>query len=192
MRVAAVSGFATVASATTYFVAMFAPGTEIHGAHLQAAGSAFYTGLSRPSTFCPPSVKSCPEVHGTLVYDGMAGMAVAVPGGQKIYVRPDGKVEFAQAQKELIPAGSFIGGWYNKTVVQGCGQATEVVDFRSTDGSNISGVALCPNPPSSLARTGASYTLYAHTADSSLDFCTEAIGLTLIGIDEKFGAYQYI
>lgn len=71
------TSYSTAVSATAYFITVFAPGTEVDGTLLNAAGQGFYAGTSGPATYCPPSVKSCPQVQGTLVYAGLTGMAVS-------------------------------------------------------------------------------------------------------------------
>ncbi|KAI2629927.1 hypothetical protein GGR54DRAFT_285227 [Hypoxylon sp. NC1633] len=181
-----------VASATTYFISVFAPDTEVDGVLLNAAAQGFYAGTSGPVTYCPPSIKNCPEVKGTLVYERMTGMAVNVPGGQRIYVEPSGKVKYTQAHSNYIPQGSFVGGWFNKTVLSDCDPAHDVVDFLSTDGSNVGGVKLCPDVESYMANTGASYRLYATTPGFNLTDCVDTVGLTLHGTTNEVGCWQYI
>ncbi|CAJ2505690.1 Uu.00g130840.m01.CDS01 [Anthostomella pinea] len=182
-----------LASATAYSIATFAPGTVIDGANLQAAGSGFYTGISGPATYCPENIGKCPEVHGTLVYDGMTGMAVEVPGGQEIYVDSTGLVKYTVAHSAYIPNGAFIGGWFNQTIVNDCGPETQVdvLNFLANDGSNFGGLSLCPDIPDYLNDTGASYALYAKTERFNLTDCIDAIGLSLIGSDSDYGCWQY-
>ncbi|KAI1380091.1 hypothetical protein F4677DRAFT_441416 [Hypoxylon crocopeplum] len=187
-----VLAYSALASATTYFLTVFAPDTNIDGALLNAAGQGFYSGTSGPATYCPENVKPCPEVQGTLVYEGLAGMAVVVPGGQSIYVDPSGKVQYTLAHSAYIPAGSIVGGWFNKTVLSDCDPTRTVLDFLSTDGSNKGGVRLCPDVESFMAGTGASYQLYAGTAGFNLDNCIDAVGLNLQQSTADYGCWQYI
>ncbi|XDG05956.1 hypothetical protein ABKA04_005571 [Annulohypoxylon sp. FPYF3050] len=185
--------YSALASATAYFLTVFAPDTNIDGAALNAAGQGFYSGTSGPATYCPEDVgKRCPEVQGTLVYSGMTGMAVAVPGGQSIYVSPSGTVEYTRAHSTAIPPGSFIGGWFNKTILSDCEPTRYVMDFVSTDGTNIGGVKLCPNIESWMSGTGASYRLYVGTKNFNQTNCHDAVGLNLNPVEADVGCWQYI
>ncbi|KAH9907219.1 hypothetical protein F4778DRAFT_799557 [Xylariomycetidae sp. FL2044] len=216
------TAFTPRVSATTYTISIFAPGTEVDGAQLSAAGQAFYSGLADPSTYCPTiEGLKCPEVRGTLVHSGMSGMAVEVPGGQPIYVAPDGQVRFDRAHSVSSPSGSAYDGWYNKTVVQECGPTLEVLDFYPpypmpipvggggggeggegegeggggrpppTPVVTVGGVVMCPDIPDYLDHTGASYSLYAVTPAFNLTGCVAAIGLLLKGHDIDYGCWQY-
>ncbi|KAI0133823.1 hypothetical protein BJ170DRAFT_690178 [Xylariales sp. AK1849] len=183
----------TLASATSYSLTVFAPDTVIDGAQLQAAGNAFYTGMSNPATYCPTQVVvNCPPIEGTLVYAGLSAMAVEVPGGQQVYVNPSGAVMYTQAHSAYMPQGSFVGGWFNKTVVSACAPILEVLDFLATDGSNAAGVMLCPGTQDFLEGTGASYQLYAMTPSFNATNCVQAIGLIQHGNAADFGCWQYI
>ena len=68
--------YSTLASATTYFLTVFAPNTEIDGALLNAAAQGFYAGLSGPATYCPQGF-TCPDTQSSLVYAGLTAMAVS-------------------------------------------------------------------------------------------------------------------
>ncbi|OTB09332.1 hypothetical protein M426DRAFT_6609 [Hypoxylon sp. CI-4A] len=184
--------YSTLASATTYFLTAFSPGTGVHGALINAVNQGFYTGTSGPATYCPSDVKSCPQVQGSLVYDGLTGLAVAVPGGQKIYVTPTGQVAFTHAHSNYIPPGSFTSGWFNKTVLSACDPPQDVLDFLSTDGSNIGGVKLCEDNEDDTISIGASYRLYATTKGFNVSDCVDVVGLTLHGVAFDVGAWQYV
>ncbi|KAH6647904.1 hypothetical protein BKA67DRAFT_662649 [Truncatella angustata] len=181
---------APLASATTYRLTVFAPSTTIDGADLDASANGFYLGLSEPSTYCPIGA-ACPAVRGTLVYEGMTAMAVEVPGGQAIYVAPNGQVKYTQAHSAYMPQGSLLGGWFNKTVVSDCAPDTEVLDFLATDGSNRGGLMLCPGTQGFMEGTGASYQLYANTPRFNATNCLQTVGLIQHGSAVTFGAWQY-
>ncbi|KAI1452091.1 hypothetical protein F4805DRAFT_55737 [Annulohypoxylon moriforme] len=188
-----VLAYSALASATTYFLTVYSPDTNVDGALLNAAGQGFYTGTSGPATYCPSEIgNKCPEVQGTLVYGGLTGMAVEVPGGQQIYVGPSGSVEYSRAHSTYIPPGSFTGGWYNKTVLSDCEPTRYIFDFVSPDGTNFGGVKLCPNIESWMSGTGASYRLYVGTPSFNLTNCIDVMGLNLNARDVDFGCWQYI
>ncbi|KAK9781466.1 hypothetical protein AB5N19_05893 [Seiridium cardinale] len=188
-----VLALATLTSATTYRLTVYAPGTEVDGVDIDASANGFYLGLSEPSTYCPvvPVGGTCPAVQGTLVYDGMSAMAVEVPGGQAIYVAPNGQIKYTQAHSAYMPTGSLVGGWFNKTVVSHCVPDTNVLDFLATDGSNRGGVMLCPDAQSFMEGTGASYQLYAMTTHFNASNCLEAIGIVQHKSGANYGAWQY-
>ncbi|OTB10415.1 hypothetical protein K445DRAFT_27663 [Daldinia sp. EC12] len=182
--------YSTLASATTYFLTVFAPNTEIDGALLNAAAQGFYAGLSGPATYCPQGF-TCPDTQSSLVYAGLTAMAVEVPGGQAIYVAASGQIAYTPAHSSYEPAGSLTGGWFNKTIVSDCDPAHEVLDFLPVDGSSSGGIKLCPQVEEYMAGTGASFRLYAGTAAFNLTGCIDAVGLTLHGVAEDFGCWQY-
>ncbi|KAI1503471.1 hypothetical protein F5X99DRAFT_407053 [Biscogniauxia marginata] len=185
--------FSALASATTYSISIFAPDTVVDGAHLNAADQTFYTGISGPATYCPTNQESCPNTHETLVYAGLTGMAVQVPGGQAIYVHPSGLVQYTRAHSASIPPGSFVGGWYNVTIVSNCMLSVQVLNFLPPDGLvTPGGVTLCPGVPESMAGMGASYALYAKTRGFNRTNCVDAIGLLLVGSIEEVGSWQYL
>jgi hypothetical protein len=54
-------------------------GSTLDGQVINAAGEAFYLGLSAPATYCPTQVEpNCPNVTGTVI-DGMTAMWVCIP-----------------------------------------------------------------------------------------------------------------
>ncbi|KAH9998183.1 hypothetical protein F4779DRAFT_165828 [Xylariaceae sp. FL0662B] len=192
MRALLLLACSAFASATTYTLTVFAPGTTIDGAELNAAGQAFYTGTSGPATYCPNDASACPQVQGTLVYADLSGMAVQVPGGQTIFVAPHGHVQYTQPYSSIMPGGAFVGGWFNKTVISECAPQRVVLDFLSTDGSNAGGIKLCPDVADFMEGTGASYTLYAGTASFNASNCIDAVGLALKGSAADMGCWQYL
>jgi hypothetical protein len=91
-----------------------------------------------------------------------------------------------------MPVGSFVGGWYNQTVVSDCAPDVDVLNFLATDGSDVGGVLLCPDVPTYMDGTGASYQLYAMTPGFNATNCVEAIGLLQHGNAASVGCWQYI
>ncbi|KAI0168852.1 hypothetical protein GGR52DRAFT_493622 [Hypoxylon sp. FL1284] len=192
---------AVAASATSYFLTVFAPGTEVDGAIINAAGNGFYLSLDGPSTYCPTFVKDCPVVQGTLVKDDLTAMAVEVPGGQQIYTAADGEVRFMSAHSNQMSPGATVGGWFNETVVAApstCASGDDaaqpprfVFDFQPPDRSGAGGVKICPDVPQSARDTGAGYALYVGTRAFNQSFCVDAVGLNLVPRDVEVGAYQY-
>ncbi|KAL4884435.1 hypothetical protein BJY04DRAFT_182487 [Aspergillus karnatakaensis] len=80
--------------------------SPIHLLPLNAAGQSFYLGGSA-STYCPlPS--NCPNGTSTVFAGNGGSLSVTVPGGQQIYVSPEGALKFTQAHSANIPPGSSL------------------------------------------------------------------------------------
>lgn len=193
MRHFFILGGSAIASASICSLTVYCPFTGIDGSALNAMGNGFFTGTSGPATYCPTEVGGdCPPVQGTLVDVAMSAMSVEVPGGQNIYVAPDGEVKYTSAHSSFMPFGSYPSGWYNKTAVSDCAPTTEIIDFLTTDGSNVGGLFLCPTIPDYLSGTGASYQLYAKTPDFTLTNCEPAVGLVQHMSSATLGCWQYM
>ncbi|KAL2868756.1 putative IgE binding protein [Aspergillus lucknowensis] len=81
--------------------------SPIHFLPMNAAGQSFWLGGS-PATYCPlPS--DCPPGDKTVLAGSGAALSVVVPGGQQIYVSPEGALKFTQAHSAYIPPGSSYG-----------------------------------------------------------------------------------
>ncbi|KAG6025403.1 hypothetical protein E4U41_001529 [Claviceps citrina] len=91
------------------------PSSAIHKKPLAASGGKFWIG--RPTShYCPPQVgQSCPKGRDTsiLVSNEYAtcSMNVVVPGGQQVYVAPDGSLSFTRPHSAYIPPGSNVTGF---------------------------------------------------------------------------------
>jgi hypothetical protein len=117
-----------------------------------------------------------------------------VPGGQDVYVQVDGQVKYSIPHSQYIPPGALRGSFYKKKVRSQSSNCvapagSEVADF--SDGNGHSGVVLCPDVPDEMIGTGASFVLYAKTADFNLTDCTDLQGLTLTTSDSSIGAWEY-
>ncbi len=115
-----------------------------------------------------------------------------VPRGQQVYISPGGRIKYTMAHSDFKPKGSYVDGWFNKTVVQKCGPTIEVLDWLATDGSNSGGIALCPKVAEFLAGTGASYALYARTPQFNQPNCIDLVGLVQHISNASYGAWQYM
>jgi hypothetical protein len=54
-------------------------------------------------------VGTCPNLTTTVLYGSGTGLATLVPGGQQLYIRPDGSIGFTQAHSIFVPEGSYQG-----------------------------------------------------------------------------------
>ncbi|KAJ2986221.1 hypothetical protein NUW58_g5131 [Xylaria curta] len=72
-----------------------------------------------PNIYCPPDVSglNCDNFNGSdtklIINNSTATMSldVTVPGGQQVYVAPDGSLSFTQAHSASMPPGSIVTGF---------------------------------------------------------------------------------
>jgi hypothetical protein len=116
---------------------------------------------------------------------------VAVPGGQRIFVQPDGQVKFSIPHSAYIPDGSITDGWHHATSASNTHAPTTQDTIYFDDGKGHSGLTLCPEIPDEMKGTGASLVLYAKTVGFSLTHCTDIGGLALNKTGHNIGCWQY-
>ncbi|KAI1755747.1 hypothetical protein F4782DRAFT_366816 [Xylaria castorea] len=97
-----------------------APDTDISflGTAINASGGKFYINRNT-STYCPDGVSGldCSLYSGTgttlVIGNGTTTMSlsVSVPGGQQVYVAPDGSLSYTQAHSAAMPANSTVTGF---------------------------------------------------------------------------------
>ncbi|EXJ75526.1 uncharacterized protein A1O5_00032 [Cladophialophora psammophila CBS 110553] len=81
-------------------------GSPIHLLPMNAAGYRFYLGGDTVS-YCPTDVEEtgdCPAGNQTVL--SPCAMGALVPGGQHLYVTPNGEVGYTQAHSTFMPEGS--------------------------------------------------------------------------------------
>jgi hypothetical protein len=112
--VSAQSSSATAPAApapTGYFSVISArSASPIHLQPLTARGGKFYLGGGPPSSYCPVEQvgSACPSGNATVLAGGdkTLSMGVIVPGGQEVYIAPDGSMSYTQAHSAFVPEGS--------------------------------------------------------------------------------------
>ncbi|KAI0542733.1 hypothetical protein GGR58DRAFT_496839 [Xylaria digitata] len=97
-----------------------AQGTDLFffGNDINASGGKFYVNRNT-STYCPDGVSGldCSAYSGTgttfVIGNGTTTMSldVSVPGGQQVYVAPDGSLSYTQAHSAAMPPGSLVTGF---------------------------------------------------------------------------------
>ncbi|KAI0458416.1 hypothetical protein F5B21DRAFT_429920 [Xylaria acuta] len=97
-----------------------AQGTDIFffGTAINASGGKFYINRDT-STYCPDGVSGldCSAYSGTgttfVIGNGTTTMSldVSVPGGQQVYVGPDGSLSYTQAHSASMPQNSTVVGF---------------------------------------------------------------------------------
>ncbi|KAE8350532.1 hypothetical protein BDV28DRAFT_36939 [Aspergillus coremiiformis] len=94
--------------------------SPIHFLSLNAARSHFYLG-GKASSYCPENVQrlgACPAGKETALI-GDTYLAVAVPGGQSIYVDPKGALAFTVPHSSFTPPDSSTEGFAYKASKNG-------------------------------------------------------------------------
>ncbi|KAK0713965.1 hypothetical protein B0T26DRAFT_622668, partial [Lasiosphaeria miniovina] len=91
---------------------------------IQANGGRFWIGKP-PSAYCPPDVAGldCSVYPGaSTVFSGgndTVFLNVAVPGGQQVYIAPDGAMGYTPPHSAFMPDGSVVSGWWREISVAG-------------------------------------------------------------------------
>jgi len=181
--------FAATAAANFITIAASLPGSPLDGQVINAAGNAFYLGLSGPSTYCPTQVDTCPPVTGTVAYSDLTNLYVEVPGGQQIYIANNGALSFTVAHSANEGTGSYVGGFVQVTYTSSCSPTLTVLTWVAPDKST-EGILACPNTSAYINGT---YQIYAHTPAFNLTGCTTLTGIlpTYLPANAGYGAWQY-
>lgn len=108
------------AETSTYFTVISQrSASAIHFQNMNARGGGFFLGGKGPSSYCPGSVigeENCPAGNTTTFAGGnqTLSLGVVVPGGQQVYVAPNGALSYTTAHSAYIPEGSIVTG-FNRT-----------------------------------------------------------------------------
>ncbi|GAP87225.1 hypothetical protein SAMD00023353_2300310 [Rosellinia necatrix] len=92
--------------------------TFFFGTAINASGGKFYINRNT-STYCPGEVPGldCSAYSGSgttfVIGNGTTTMSleVTVPGGQQVYLAPDGSLSYTQAHSAAMPPGSVVTGF---------------------------------------------------------------------------------
>ncbi|KAF4831949.1 putative secreted protein [Colletotrichum tropicale] len=185
----------TLAAAESYTLTAYSPASRaIHGKPVNASGRRFIVGLDAPMSYCPDVARdSCPPGNITTVDGLLTGMMVMVPGGQNIYVDPEGFVGFTQAHSASVPANSTMMKGFHRTTAKPSSpcdaeRPTDLLDFCDPKNAASKGVYACPYPD--LEGT---WVLVAGSARARVrrGDCERLEGLELHESEIKLGAWQY-
>ncbi|KAL6863699.1 hypothetical protein J3F83DRAFT_201655 [Trichoderma novae-zelandiae] len=184
-------GLASLASANDYFtIALHAPNNALlHGKIINARDRSFIAGAPTPSTRCGLNdIAQCPAGDATLVTSDMSFLASAVPGGQFIYVAPDGSISYPYAHSTLRPPGAQVGGFYSLPASSDHSESVSVLNWRSNDGtSGLWACAVAPGAPIAYQAV-----LKASTAQFKGAGCLAVDGLLIQPAGGFFGAWEYV
>ncbi|XHF98387.1 hypothetical protein AWENTII_001940 [Aspergillus wentii] len=75
--------------------------SPIHLLPMTASAQSFWLG-GETASYCPLKT-GCPPGKETVFAPGGTGLNVEVPGGQQVYINPDGALSFTQAHSAYIP-----------------------------------------------------------------------------------------
>jgi len=154
--------------------------SPIHLQSLTARGGKFYLGGGPPSSYCPAETigaENCPPGNSTVLAGGAGtlSLGVVVPGGQQVYVAPDGALSYTVAHSAYIPEGSDIDGFSRTAPTNG--NAFGYLNFET-------GFVACP------AAEGEGYQVYGQITTGT--FGDDCLGFSALTVaTEKPGAWQY-
>jgi hypothetical protein len=129
LALAALASAVSAQAPTGYFGVISArSASPVHLLPLQARGGKFYLGGGPPSSYCPVEVvgDACPPGNTTVLVGGdkTLSLGVVVPGGQEVYIGPDGAMSYTVAHSVFVPEGSVRDQWSREapaTPTQGFG-----------------------------------------------------------------------
>ncbi|KAF3037552.1 hypothetical protein E8E11_002763 [Didymella keratinophila] len=154
--------------------------SPIHLTTLTARNGKFYLGAGAPTTYCPDNLPagSCPPGNSTVFAggEGTLSLGVVVPGGQQVYVAPDGALSYTIAHSAYIPTGSIVDE-FSKTAPSN-GNSFGYLNFET-------GFVACP-----VGAADAGYQVYGQT--DSFEASSDCLGFSALtsSVDEP-GAWQY-
>ena len=113
-----------------------------------------------------------------------------MPGGQTIFVRPDGSLGFTQAHSTRVPLGAIVGGDLTFSRAEG-----EPFGTLGTNAFGADGFMACPADEQSDNQI--TYQVFASMGNATVplgdvDACIQFAGMTYDEVDLSKGAWQYI
>lgn len=153
-----------------YFVVTAArSASPIHLLPVNARGGKFYIGAGPPSSYCPAETigaANCPPGTETVFAGGdkTLSLGVVVPGGQQVYVAPDGSLSYTTAHSAYTPAGSILDQ-FSKTAPNS-GNNLGTLSFET-------GFVACP-----VGGAGTGYQVYGQT--QNFEASSECLGFSAL------------
>ncbi|KAF5701261.1 phytanoyl hydroxylase [Fusarium globosum] len=189
MRLLPLLFLAIVAVNAYYTLSVYAPSLpQIHSRIINARNKAFIIGATKPSTFCGlDNATECPDGTSTQVDGNMTGLAAAVPGGQFIFVAPDGIISYPPAHSALRPPGSQMGGFQRAHVISECKMPITILMWSPENASP--GLWACPTARNVPVRKEA--VLKATTSTFTGSGCLTVEGIEIQTAGDKFAAWAY-
>ncbi|KAI4160747.1 MAG: hypothetical protein LQ342_005460 [Letrouitia transgressa] len=128
-------------SPATFGLIALRSASPIHFGSIDASGYAFYIGKETVS-YCPEQVgDACPPGNQTIItyFNGTASMDVLVPGGQRVFVAPNGALGYTVPHSSAIPEGALTEGFVYEPP-----QSENTVGYFSFTGCGATGFLACP------------------------------------------------
>lgn len=167
-------------SGPSYFTVISArSASPVHLQPLTARGGKFYLGGGPPSSYCPVEQvgSACPPGNTTVLAGGdkTLSLGVIVPGGQQVYVAPDGALSYTVAHSAYIPTGSVVDE-FSREAPSG-GNIFGYLNFET-------GFVACP------AGEGNGYQVFGQVDGAT--FAPECLGFNALAVaTDAPGAWQY-
>lgn len=98
----------TPRSPSYFTITVTSPGAFVDGLELTARAGRLQLGAGPPNSYCPPDV-ACSGQY--TVFEGgysTLNLGVLAPGGQQVYVGPNGVLQYTAAGMTYIPTGSIV------------------------------------------------------------------------------------
>ncbi|KAF1979492.1 hypothetical protein BU23DRAFT_562912 [Bimuria novae-zelandiae CBS 107.79] len=159
--------------------------SPIHFRPLQANGGKFWLG-GTPSGYCPVEVvgnATCEQYPGnqtTLAGGfGTLSLGVVVPGGQQVYIAPDGRMSYTTAHSAYVPEGSVRDGW-SRTFRE---DPTDPLGSLAFEG----GLIACPDPADQYNP----WAVYGQTANFTAPSADCLVFSSITTNETDAGAWQY-
>ncbi|PSS18556.1 hypothetical protein M430DRAFT_42224 [Amorphotheca resinae ATCC 22711] len=171
-----IATYVSLAAAGIFQLSIFDIESPLNGQIVNAAGEAFYAGLSSPASYCP--------------HQGASECPVEVPGGQQVYVLDSGEIVYTPPHSESPPNDLAAGQFTNTTVVSDCAAPFTIFNWRSASTPVTGGILACPKILQ--GSTDPKYQIYARTPGFKLTNCTVVLGLLPhLQSNNAFGAWEY-
>jgi hypothetical protein len=164
----------------SYFTVISArSASPVHLQSLTARGGKFYLGGGPPSSYCPVEQvgSACPPGNSTVLAGGdkTLSLGVIVPGGQQVYVAPDGALSYTGAHSAFIPTGSIVDEFSREAP-----SGTNIFGYLNFE----TGFVACP------AGEGNGYQVFGQVDGAT--FKPECLGFNMLAVaTDAPGAWQY-
>jgi len=146
-------------SPSGYTVMSLRSASPIHFLQMNAAGLRFYLG-GQTNTSCAIAANECPPGNETVFTYPYNGLSIEVPGGQELYVTPQGQLGYTQAHSAYYPPGSVLDPLTYTPVSDAAFEA-----YVGTTAFNATGFMACPTANQTST---ASWQVYAAMANATV------------------------
>jgi len=159
-------------------------GSPVQNSVITASGNGFWIGKPTVSD-CPASVgNACPPGNETaFTYNNVTGtvsLDVEVPGGQIVYVTPDGEFGYSIPHSAVLPDGAVTTGFVYSPA------ASENSVGTLTFGNGAQGFLACPT-----ANSTSVWSVSSTATNGSVPEQCLGINLATVAYDDGYAAWEY-